>query len=79
VAAESGSRMGVVLVVIAVVLAVLAVIMRPFLFTPISVIVFLIGARATPSRTLTSPVASLIGVCFVVGAAIAVATNNPLY
>jgi hypothetical protein len=70
---------GMVLVAISVVLAVVGVVTRPFLFTPIAVIVFLVGARATPSTRQTAPVASLIGICFVVGAAIAAATNNPLY
>jgi hypothetical protein len=70
---------GLVCVGIAVVLAIVAVITRPFLFTPIAVLFFLVGARATPSRTITAPVASFIAACFIVGAGIAAATSNPLY
>jgi hypothetical protein len=77
--ASSKMGYGPVLVGIAVLLAIAALITRPFLFTPIAVLVFLTGARATPSRPLTAPIATLIAVCFVVGAAIAVATDNPLY
>jgi hypothetical protein len=77
--ASSKLGYGPVLIAIAAVLAIVSVITRPFLFIPIAVMIFLTGARATPSRRMTAPVASLIAVCFVVGAGIAAGTNNPLY
>jgi len=77
--AESGSAIFTVLVAIAAILAVVGVVTRPFLFEPIAVICLLIATRQTQSRRLTTPAMLFITVCFVVGAAIAAATSNPLY
>jgi hypothetical protein len=78
-AAESGSTVFTVLALIAAILAIVGLVTRPFLFEPIAVICILIAARQSESRRYTGPVVALITVCFIAGAAIAAATNNPLY
>jgi uncharacterized membrane protein len=77
--AESGGTVFTVLVAIAVVLAIVGVVTRPFLLEPIAVICLLIATRQTESRRFTTPAMLFVTVCFVVGAAIAAATSNPLY
>jgi hypothetical protein len=77
--AASGTTFATGSLVISVVLAVVGVVIWPFVFEPIAVIFFLVSARATPSRRFTGPVAGLISVCFVLGAALAVALDHALY
>ncbi len=67
------------LAILAGALGIASVVIRPFLFAPIGMLVLLVATKLTANRRLTGPAATIIAIGGLAGAAIAVGFTKPLY
>jgi hypothetical protein len=58
---------------------IVAIVTRPFLFTPIGLLFLLVAAKLTADRRLTTPAAMILAVGALAGTAVAVGFTKPLY
>jgi glucan phosphoethanolaminetransferase (alkaline phosphatase superfamily) len=77
--ASRGKQVGRILAFIAFALAIVSIFVWPFLFAPIAALLVLIAAKMSDDARLTTVTATMISVCFVIGAAVAVLTRRALY
>jgi len=65
--------------VIAAAFGIAAIVTRPFLLAPIGMLFLYFSARQTPNQRLTLPVAIIVAVGALAGAAVAAGFSKPLY
>jgi hypothetical protein len=70
---------GIALAAVAAALGVVAIVMRPFLFAPIGLLVLAVAAKVTGEKRVTTPAAYVLALGALAGAAIAVGFTKPLY
>jgi uncharacterized membrane protein YcaP (DUF421 family) len=65
--------------IIAAALGIAAIVFRPFLLVPIAMLFLYFSARQSPNQRLTLPVAVIVALGALAGAAVAAGFSKPLY